>query len=370
MNPFNTFDLDPPAWIDRPVELNLVLDGMLNSRDRMIVVQGDVATGKSTLSRQFVEHFGGEFPGGVDERRGRHAPELGNPRTPAKGRSLLVFDGLDEARVGIDATLSELRRLLYLDPSLHVLVTSRPVPQISHLPRVNLPPLGETDIVRLIMREAGTSIMPPRPIALAASGNPMIAAILGRMFRDKGDWASLVDSLRSFSQSGLVDTNGAPLGPDTRSTRKFITDVRVVDDGILQMIHAHPDLVFSLPPRRFEEICAEMFRRLGYDVTLTPPTKDGGKDLIVVKRSDLGTMLTFVECKRYDPGRPVGVEIVRALNGVVEEGRATSGMVLTSSRFTKGALLEQRKLQYRMSLNDYGHFKDLLRRAMQASSLD
>lgn len=119
----------------------------------------------------------------------------------------------------------------------------------------------------------------------------------------------------------------------------------------------------SISPRRFEEAAAKLFGQLGYKVELTPASKDGGKDLYIAKKDDLGSFLYYVECKRYAPDRSVGVGLVRSLYGVVEEGRATAGLLLTTSQFTANARSFQNKLEHRLTLSDYTDFKAWLRRA-------
>jgi restriction system protein len=74
--------------------------------------------------------------------------------------------------------------------------------------------------------------------------------------------------------------------------------------------------------------------------------------------------MTFVECKRYARDKPVGLEIVERLLGVVDRGRATSGLILTTSHFTRGARRAADELRFRLSLKDYADFKELLNKAM------
>ena len=122
---------------------------------------------------------------------------------------------------------------------------------------------------------------------------------------------------------------------------------------LLQYLKTNPDLIHSLTPRKFEELIAELLDRQGYDVTLTGQTRDGGKDILAYKKSDLGNHLFLVECKKYAPHNPVGVSIVRQLYGVVETDRATAGIICTSSRFTKDAKTYASSVKHRMSLRDY-----------------
>ena len=106
-------------------------------------------------------------------------------------------------------------------------------------------------------------------------------------------------------------------------------------------------------PRRFEELVAELFRRMGYEVVLTPTARDGGRDVHAFQKGGVGTLLTLVECKRFRPDRKVGVGVVRALFGVVEAERASHGIIATTSSFTRDAKLFQQNLQYRLSLRDF-----------------
>jgi restriction system protein len=117
----------------------------------------------------------------------------------------------------------------------------------------------------------------------------------------------------------------------------------------------------ELDPRKFEELVAELLRDKGYDVTLTPPSRDGGRDILAVKREDIGSALTLVECKRYAANKRVGVDIVRGLYGVVSADNATRGLIATTSYFTSGARAFRDQVPYRLGLADF----EVLRRMLQ-----
>lgn len=78
----------------------------------------------------------------------------------------------------------------------------------------------------------------------------------------------------------------------------------------------------------------------------------------------MGSFLYFVECKQYAADRPVGIGLVNALVGVVERGKATAGLLMTTSRFTSGARAVERELSARLSLKDYGNFKAYLEKVV------
>lgn len=115
----------------------------------------------------------------------------------------------------------------------------------------------------------------------------------------------------------------------------------------------NPKELHSLNSIQFEEFVAELLRRDGLSVTLTPRSRDGGKDIFAVANTPVGKHMYYVECKKYAPGRPVDVRLVRQLYGVIEADRATAGMLVTTSAFTKDAKRFASTLGYRLSLKDY-----------------
>jgi hypothetical protein len=134
-------------------------------------------------------------------------------------------------------------------------------------------------------------------------------------------------------------------------------EIASVNQELLKFLAAHPESIYALDPRHFEELVAEIFRDFGYEVLLTPRTRDGGLDIRAIKKDSVGTLLYLIECKRYAATRPVGVEIVRGLYGVATEERASCGIIATTSHFTRDAKEFADKIKYQMSLRDY---KDLV----------
>ncbi|WAL72699.1 restriction endonuclease [Kitasatospora sp. YST-16] len=97
------------------------------------------------------------------------------------------------------------------------------------------------------------------------------------------------------------------------------------------------ELLFSLSPRELEQLTGALYEAMGYRATLTPPQRDGGRDVVAVKEGPGQRELVLVECKGYSA--PVGVEVVRALLGVVAAERANKGVLVTCGRFTRGAVM-------------------------------
>jgi restriction system protein len=81
-----------------------------------------------------------------------------------------------------------------------------------------------------------------------------------------------------------------------------------------------------------------------------------------------GRFLLYVECKCYSRSNPVGVEVVREILGVVHQGRATAGMIVTTSYFTTGAYDIANADPYRLGLHNYHRLLGGLR--LQASTVE
>ncbi len=129
-------------------------------------------------------------------------------------------------------------------------------------------------------------------------------------------------------------------------------DLSDINDELIRHLATRPEKMRDLSPRKFEELVAALFRAKGYEVVLTPATRDGGIDMRAFHRSSVGTCLTLIECKRYSPQRPVSVDVVRGLYGVTESEGATRGLLVTTSSFTKDAKSFQDKNKYRIQLAD------------------
>jgi HJR/Mrr/RecB family endonuclease len=141
--------------------------------------------------------------------------------------------------------------------------------------------------------------------------------------------------------------------PELYVPRNIVVATEFINEKLMEELEKNPERMLSLSPRQFEELVAELFLREGFEVEITPERKDGGRDLLAVKHSDLGAHLYLAECKRYSPNRPVGVEYVRALYGVLETERATRGIIATTSYFTKGAQTLSQDLKWRIGLKNY-----------------
>lgn len=167
----------------------------------------------------------------------------------------------------------------------------------------------------------------------------------------------LIDSISHVTTNKcIVD----PLGNPISDISKIRVDVSEVNNRMLNELKKNPTDLYKLSSRRFEELIAEIFMRKGYDVELTPATRDGGKDIYVAYKNDFGSFLYIVECKKYNPNHKVGVSVLRDLYGVLSKEKATYGIAVTTSYFSKPAKEFQQELQFQMSLKDFDSIKQWL----------
>jgi restriction system protein len=98
------------------------------------------------------------------------------------------------------------------------------------------------------------------------------------------------------------------------------------------------EALFRLSPRQLEVLVAALYQNLGYTVELTPPSRDGGRDVIATRQTPGQREVIDIECKSHTS--PVGVEYVRQLRGVIERYGVNRGVLVTIGRFTRGARKE------------------------------
>jgi restriction system protein len=102
---------------------------------------------------------------------------------------------------------------------------------------------------------------------------------------------------------------------------------------IISEIERDASFLHEVPWPRLEELVAGGYEFAGYDVTLTPRSGDGGRDIIAVKHG-ICSIRIIDQIKAYAPGRRVAANDVRALLGVLSSDlNASKGIVTTNAEF-------------------------------------
>lgn len=119
------------------------------------------------------------------------------------------------------------------------------------------------------------------------------------------------------------------------------------------------EVIDTLSSRDFEHLVEQLYDRMGYETMLTPPSFDGGYD-IVASKVDKGLKTTIlIDAKHYR--EPVGVEIARQMQGTLASQGASKGVIVTTSKFTRGAL-QLEKNDSRLELINRQEFIQLMNR--------
>jgi restriction system protein len=91
--------------------------------------------------------------------------------------------------------------------------------------------------------------------------------------------------------------------------------------------------LLDMTPTEFEHLVRQLFEAMGMKSWVTQASKDDGVDAVAVNEDPVFGGLCIIQAKRYRGA--VGVEPVRALAGVMEDKRATKGIMVTTSWVTK-----------------------------------
>jgi restriction endonuclease Mrr len=125
-----------------------------------------------------------------------------------------------------------------------------------------------------------------------------------------------------------------------------------IDRALIARLQQYPEDLRIIDRRKFEQLVAELFAGFGYEIELTQRTRDGGKDIIAIKRREVDIKF-LIECKRPDPGNPVGVSTVRELYGVKIDDGASKAILATTTYFSHDAKLFSDKHQWELELKDF-----------------
>jgi restriction system protein len=111
----------------------------------------------------------------------------------------------------------------------------------------------------------------------------------------------------------------------------------------------------SMNPREFEHTMAELLSRLGYkDVKVIGGSGDLGVDIIAKYKDDR----VVVQCKRYTSKKVGSPELQMFIGMMVTEYKASKGIYITTSSFTKDAIELARR--HRIELWDGNKLIDIL----------
>jgi restriction system protein len=114
-----------------------------------------------------------------------------------------------------------------------------------------------------------------------------------------------------------------------------MVDPRFVKEGdVLSALDKRPNLM-ELTPRDFETLISNLFEKMGLEMRLTRPSRDGGVDCVAYDSRPILGGKVVIQAKRYK--NTVGVSAVRDLFGTMHNEGASKGILVTTSGYGKAS---------------------------------
>ena len=137
--------------------------------------------------------------------------------------------------------------------------------------------------------------------------------------------------------------------PDIEGEVRII--LRDLSARLAHMIARDRGTLAHLEWRDVERVVAEVFDGIGFQVTLTPGSKDGGKDVVLACTVKGRQAEYYVEIKHWRSSTKVGSGAVEKLLKVIVEEQKAGGLFLSTYGFTENAFeqlttIDRQKLRF------------------------
>ncbi len=357
-------ELNYKLMVGREKELDLLRESVIVNQDRIVAISGNNATGKTSLCRVFLNKHKELFNDQVEIIYVYpYHEELPEIRKEIKLVVLedMSFDNALEIVPKIETYLKSYPQKQFILIGAFTDLLERFNPSV----HIHLGALPSSESYQLLLNVLENKLPEKELLKITrlANGQPYILKLIAQYLNEnKYDFKEIVKLINeNFRYHGILHTTGGILQETSREFQHLKSDIRVVNESILKKIKSSPTDIYNLNPRQFEEMVAELMINRGYEVDLTKVTRDGGKDLIVANHTDLGNFIYYVECKRYAPNNPIGVNLVRELAGTIYADRVTAGIMITSSYFSPDAIQFSENFRHQISLVDFIKLKEWIK---------
>jgi restriction endonuclease len=183
-------------------------------------------------------------------------------------------------------------------------------------------------------------------LAMCTESSTILGELEGGRQREWADFLASLDLDYSFHDH--VTLVFYPMNVTVRSALRDVTDFEwatrlvapdfaAIYSDVFTYFADRTDRLERLHWREFEELLASIFTAQGYKTTLGKGTADEGVDIRLVENAVYGELVTLVQVKRYNKKRPINLEKVAALAGVVHHKDADKAIFVTTSRYLPSA---------------------------------
>jgi len=113
---------------------------------------------------------------------------------------------------------------------------------------------------------------------------------------------------------------------------------RELSRKLIKLILKNPRYLDEIEWREMERLLAEVFEGLGYEVRLTPGSKDGGKDIILTCHVEAQAHSYYVEVKHWRSGQRVGTGAISDFLNVIVNEEVDGGLYLSTYGYCSNAI--------------------------------
>lgn len=148
-----------------------------------------------------------------------------------------------------------------------------------------------------------------------------------------------LDDLQKWSESLSEE-----LSPKEKN--EIIYYIKQLSKKFIELVALNPDNLKNLEWRDLERTVAELFQGIGFKTTLTPSSKDGGKDIILECTIENIQKSFIIEIKHWRSGQRVGQSAVKEFTNVIIHEKREKGLYLSTYGFSSNyyeSLTEKQK---------------------------
>ena len=140
--------------------------------------------------------------------------------------------------------------------------------------------------------------------------------------------------------------------------QKIQDEIKILINDYANKPTIRQKLLETLEPDKFEELVAELLIDMGFDIFLTPKTRDGGKDIFAVYSNNCKPIVIMVECKRRLTNKTLGPFELRALLGQFyleqeSESNIDYALLVTSAGKQGPSVIEAQEITNKVRVKDF-----------------
>ncbi|MCM0314721.1 restriction endonuclease [Bacteroides fragilis] len=110
--------------------------------------------------------------------------------------------------------------------------------------------------------------------------------------------------------------------------------IKQLSRKLIELVAKRPDSLKEMEWRDLERVVSELFEGLGFKTTLTPSSKDGGKDVILECTIDDIQKSFVIEIKHWRSGQRVGQKTVKEFTKIIINEKRDKGLFLSTYGFS------------------------------------